>query len=76
MGSCGDAAAARLRADPQVNPPDDTAIAGDILIQLLSSGFSDQSGRRQVIRAQTPAKENFIYPFDEEVRVTRQRSSV
>jgi hypothetical protein len=56
--------------------PDDAAIAGDVLIQLLSSGFSDRSGRRQDIRARTPAKENFIYPLDEEVRVTRQRSSV
>ena len=62
--------------DRKTIPPDDAAIAGDVLIQLFHSGFAGRSGRPQDNRARTPAKENFIYPFDEEVRVTRQRSSV
>jgi hypothetical protein len=76
MGSCGDAAVAGFLAGRKTKPSDDAVIAGDVLIQLLHSGFAGRSGRRQDIRARTPAAENFIYPFDEEVRVTRQRSSV
>jgi hypothetical protein len=76
MGSCGDAAVAGYFRAAGSIPSDDATIAGDVLIQLLRSRFPDQSTRRQVVRAQTPAIENFIYPFDERVRVTRQRSSV
>jgi hypothetical protein len=57
-------------------PPDATALAGEVLIQLLHSGFAGRSGRPQDIGARTPAIENFIDRFDEEVRVSRQRSSV
>jgi hypothetical protein len=75
MGQCGDAVAG-LFPDLGINLSDDAVIAGDVLIQLLRSGFPDRSGRRQAVRARTAAAENFIYPLDETVRVTRQRSSV
>ena len=64
-------------AEAAAGTPDDFAVAGAVLIQLLHSGFSDRSGRRQGGGSCAGhATENFIDPFDERVRVTRQRSSV
>lgn len=76
MGSCGNAASAEILPRSKPVPPGYSRQRGDLLIQLLLSQFSDRSGRRQVAHATDAAVENFIDPFDERVRVTRQRSSV